>query len=101
MFCAKVITNKNGTFSISTFNFGVFWHGGMQTCTLREKGLYSEFLWSVFSRIQTEYREILRIITYSVQMQENTDQKNSEYEPFLRSGRLIYSLEFPSCFISY
>ena len=30
---------------------------------------------SVFSRIQTEYGEILRISLYSVRMQENTDQK--------------------------
>ena len=45
---------------------------------LREKCLYSEF-GSVFSRIQTEYGEVLRICSYSVRMQENTDQKNSEY----------------------
>ena len=29
--------------------------------SLREKCPYSELLWSVFSRIRTEYREILRI----------------------------------------
>ena len=28
---------------------------------LREKYPYSEFFWSLFSRIQTEYEEILRI----------------------------------------
>ena len=39
---------------------------------LREKCLYSEFFWSVFSRIRTEYGE----------MQENTGQKNSQYEHF-------------------
>ena len=33
------------------------------------------FFWSVFSRIRTEYGEILRISPYSVRMQENTDQK--------------------------
>ena len=33
------------------------------------------YFWSVFSRIRTEYREILRIFPYSVRMQENTDQK--------------------------
>ena len=49
-----------------------------QTLTLPEKYLYSEFFWSVFSRIRTEYEEILRISLYSVQMLENTDQKNSE-----------------------
>ena len=38
--------------------------------------------WSVFSRIWTEYREILRISPYSVRMRENTGQKNSEYGNF-------------------
>ena len=33
------------------------------------------FFWSVFSRIRTEYEEILRISPYSVRMRENTDQK--------------------------
>ena len=33
------------------------------------------FLWSVISRIRTEYGEILCIYPYSVQMRENTDQK--------------------------
>ena len=47
--------------------------------TLREKCPYSEFFWSVFSRIWTEYGEILSFSPYSVQVQENTDQKNSEY----------------------
>ena len=40
-----------------------------------EKCPYSEFFWSVFSRIGTEYWEILRISRYSVRMRENTDQK--------------------------
>ena len=50
---------------------------------LREK--YLEFFWSVFSRVRTEYGEILRISPYSVRMPENTDQKNSEYEHFSQS----------------
>ena len=33
------------------------------------------FFWSVFSRIRTQYGEILRISPYSVQMRQNTDQK--------------------------
>ena len=33
------------------------------------------FFWSVFSRIWTEYGEMLRISPYSVWMWENTDQK--------------------------
>ena len=46
---------------------------------LRKKCPYSELLWSVFSRIRTEYGEIIRISLYSVRMRENTDQNNSEY----------------------
>ena len=47
------------------------------------------YIWSVFSRIRTEYGEILRIRTeygeilrispYSVRMRENTDQKKTPY----------------------
>ena len=52
---------------------------------LREKYSYSELFWSVFSRIWTEYAEILRVPLYSVRMLENTNQNNSEYGHFLRS----------------
>ena len=51
-------------------------------CTVCEKCPYSEFFLSVFSRIWTEYAEILRISLYSVRMFENKDQKNSEYGYF-------------------
>ena len=40
---------------------------------------------SVFSHIRTEYGEIFHISRYSVQMPENTGQKNSEYGHFSRS----------------
>ena len=33
------------------------------------------FFWSVFSRIRTEYRDLLRKSPYSVRLRENTDQK--------------------------
>ena len=46
----------------------------------------SKFFWSVFSRIWTEYGELLCIYPYSVQMHENMDQNNSKYEDFLRSN---------------
>ena len=62
--------------------------------SLSEKCLYSEFSWSVFSRIWTGYGEILRISSYSVRMQENTEQKNSEYGHLLRSD--FYSLKSSS-----
>ena len=54
-----------------------FWH------TLREKCPYLELLLCAFSLIQTEYGERLRISPYSTQIQENTDQKNSENGHFL------------------
>ena len=57
-----------------------------QTKTLREKFPYLEFIWSVISRIRTEYGEILRKSLYSIQMRENTGQKNSKYGHFLRGG---------------
>ena len=36
--------------------------------------------------IQTEYGEMQNISSYSVRTQENTDQKNFEYEHFSGSG---------------
>ena len=44
--------------------------------SLREKCPYSELFWSAFSRIRTEYRKILRISLYSVQLRENEEQNN-------------------------
>ena len=54
--------------------------------TLREKCPYSQFFWSVFSRVWTAYGEIRSISPYSVRMRENTDQKNSEYGHFTCSA---------------
>ena len=42
--------------------------------SLREKCLYSEFFWSVYFRIRTEYAELLRISSYSIRMREYTDR---------------------------
>ena len=55
-------------------------------CSLSKKCPYSELLWSVFSRIQAEYGEILRISPYSVRMRENVDQNNSGSGHFSRSS---------------
>ena len=58
--------------------------------TLLEKCRYSEFLWSVFSHIRTEYGEILRNTEYLSVFSpnaENTEQKNSEYRHFSRRVR--------------
>ena len=54
---------------------------------LRKKSPSSELFWSVFSYIRTKYGEILIISPYSIQMRENADQNNSEYEHFSCSGR--------------
>ena len=54
----------------------------LERVTLREKRRYSEFFWSVFSRIRTEYGETRSIPPYSVRIRENTNQKNSEYGHF-------------------
>ena len=64
-----------------------------QAGTLRENCPYSEFFWSEFSHIRTEYGEILPFFPYWVQMRENTDQKNSEYRHFLRSSIFLLKAE--------
>ena len=50
-----------------------------------KKCSYSDLFWSVFSHIQTAYREIRSVSLYSVQMPENTDQNNSKDGHFSRS----------------
>ena len=59
--------------------------------TLREKCRNSKFVWSVFSRIRTEYEDWQNKYPYSLRMLENTDQKNSKFEHFLRSLRDLVS----------
>ena len=56
------------------FNVQLFWKSKNHFHCVKSVQLQS-FLWSVFSRMWTEYREILCISPYSVRMQENTDQK--------------------------
>ena len=66
------------------------WNYSLQVVeTLHEKCPNTEFFWSVFSRIRTEYGEILRISWYSVWMRENTDQINSAFGQFSRSWNLL------------
>ena len=71
--------------------------------TLGEKCPYLELFWFIFSRIWTEYGEMLRIFPYSVRMRENTDQKGSEYGHFSRSVSLfnVFQLSVQWCFFSY
>ena len=63
-------------------------------CTLREKCPYSELFWSAFSRIRTEYGEIIRISWYSIQMRENADQNNCGYKHFLRSEMVLVEISY-------
>ena len=43
--------------------------------TLRESVQIQNFFWSIFSYIRTEYGDLRSKSLYSVQIQENTDQK--------------------------
>ena len=52
---------------------------------LRKKCPYSEFFWSVFSQIQSEYQDVLSKSPSLVQIRGNADQKNSEYGHFSRN----------------
>ena len=54
---------------------------------LREKCWYSEFFFSVFSRIQTVYGSA-RLRENATRMRENRGQKHSKYGHFIRSVRL-------------
>ena len=49
---------------------------------MREKSPYSEFFWSAFCCIWTEYRDLQSKSLYSIWMRENADQKHSEYRHF-------------------
>ena len=61
---------------------------------MHEKCICSEFSWSVFSRIRTEYRKIRRISPYSVPFGKYGPE-NSKYGHFSRNG------SFPEKFSSY
>ena len=85
------------SFSLITFNLirsFLFLFELFYCFSLRKKFPYSDFFWSVFPRIQTEYGEIRSISPYSVRMRENTNQKNFEYEHFSRSAYHLYRLVF-------
>ena len=63
-----------------------------QSHSLRKKvSVFGVFLVRIFPQ-STKYGEIRIISPYSVQMQENTDQKNSEHEHFLRRGCLFQAI---------
>ena len=51
--------------------------------SLRKKCLYLQFVWSVFYRTQTEYKDLLCKSPYSFQILEIKDLKTSEQKHFL------------------
>ena len=51
----------------------------VESSTLRRNCPYLDLFWSLLSRIQIEYGEVLCISPYSVRIRENTDQNNVEY----------------------
>ena len=53
------------------------------TLSTTEKCSYSEFLWSAFSCMQTQYGDLRSKSLYSVGMRENADQENFKYGQFL------------------
>ena len=82
--CDKIASNIE-----NLGNVGFCVHGLIadnRSSTLRKKCPYSELFWFAYSRIRTEYGEILRISPYSNRMRKNVDQNNSEYGHFLRSA---------------
>ena len=71
------------TFEVSRFFMSIC---NLWNSTLHQKCPYSELFWSVSSRIRTGYGELQSIFPYSIRMQENTDQNNSEYGHISNSG---------------
>ena len=59
--------------------------------SLREKCPKRSFFWTVFSRIWTEYGEILRIYPYSVGIRENTNQEKLRIWTLSRS---VFALKY-------
>ena len=57
--------------------------------TLRKNCPNTEFFWSILSIIWTEHGDVWSKSPYSVQMRENTDQKDSLFGYFSRSDYLI------------
>ena len=75
----------NFLFVLITFSLNAF---STAATTQHEKYSNAEFFWSVFSRIRSEYGDLLRESPYSLRMWGNTDQKNSEYGHFSRNAIL-------------
>ena len=78
------------------------WKNYMKMSVIEEVLVYTALklyvfgvIWSIFSRIWTEYREILRTSPHSLRMREIMEQKNSEYGQFSRSDTCKLEAEIP------
>ena len=69
--------------------------------TLRGKCPYSEFFWSLFSRIRTEYGEIQSISVFSPNAGKYRPEKLYEYEHFSHSVTFFRNLFSPPKFNSF
>ena len=54
---------------------------------------YTEFFWSIFSYIRTEYGDLLCKSSCLIWVQEYKEQKNSEYGHFLRDVSPVKNIE--------
>ena len=68
----------------------------IQSCHFVKSVQVRSFFWPVFSRIRTEYGEILRIYPYSVRMRENTDHKKLRIWTLFRQCASSEDLKFCS-----
>ena len=90
-----LLSARSSHYGINSVQFwgSLLWNNLSRLVALRKEFRYSEFIWSVFPRIQTEYGEVFGISPHSVRMWENTDQKNSEHGHFLRSVKESVSVK--------
>ena len=73
--------HKKSSFTLRISSFCIQWK--VLQCPylelIKKRFWIRSFFWSVFSRIRTEYGEIIRISPYSVRLQESSDQKKLRY----------------------
>ena len=93
---SHLITNKQSCMNLKIENINI----ENRTCERLlevhcvKKCLFSEFFWSVFSRIWTEYGEIPSVSPYSVRMQETTARKTPNTDTFHAVVKLDNTLKF-------
>ena len=73
-------------YTVFLFYFCPLLYRACKCNTARKISKYNLF-WSVFSRIWTEYGDFRSKSPYSLQIRENTDQRNSVFGQCIRSGK--------------